>query len=93
MTIHPAACWLLSKIGWNSQMVEMKSPSGILKMTVCTRCHSYMMESHGLTFTGRVKKVMKDFPNIGALLDGIGYTAAAREINNLMRVLREDGFA
>lgn len=61
----------------------MESPSGLLTVHVCTRCKSYLLETHGLTFAGRIHKMPAQFPDISGLLEGIGYTAAAKEVRAL----------
>lgn len=91
MRLLPVLCWALSRLGWDSEMVEMESYAGTLHFTVCTRCNSYLMESHGLTFSGRISRIPEELPNIGNLLNGIGYTVAAREVTTLVGILQKGG--
>jgi hypothetical protein len=71
----------------------MESASGLLNITVCTRCGGYVLEAHGLHFSGKIEEMPLQFPDIGVMLDGIGYGAAAKEIRGLMDTFAEAGYA
>lgn len=93
MRISPLTCWAVSKLGFHSKMIILPSSSGVLEVTVCTRCRNYLLESHGLRFVGKISKMPEEFPGISMLLEGVGYMVAAREVRGLCDRFVEEGLA